>query len=47
LKQVRESARRLGRLKAAVDCKISAIFGTVARKENDSSAVWRAGNSKR
>ena len=42
MKEERASLRRLGRCKAAADSRISAIFGTVARKENDSSTVCRA-----
>lgn len=34
--------RRLGRRNAAADSRISAVFGTVARKENDASTVCRA-----
>jgi hypothetical protein len=41
LKQERASLW-LGRRKAAADSKTSAIFGTVARKENDYSTVFRA-----
>jgi hypothetical protein len=42
LKEEHASLRRLGFRKAAADNRISAIFGTVARKENDSSTVCRA-----
>ena len=42
MKEERASLRRLGFRKAAADNRISAIFGTVARKENDPSTVCRA-----